>query len=87
MPAAIRSGMLWCQPMPLLEVCETLKSFGYRAGARMRLYGEELQITSEPYFEGEHIVVRATSTRAQNAERTVRIPIPIILMASNAKVA
>ena len=73
--------------MPLLEICETLQSFGYRAGARMRLYGEELQITSEPYLDGEHIVVRANSVSAASAERTVRIPIPIIRMASSARAA
>ncbi len=64
-----------------------LQSFGYRAGARMRLYGEDLQITSEPFLDGEHIVVRATSARGAGDERTVRIPIPVIRMASAAKAA
>ena len=53
----------------------------------MRLYGEELQITSEPYLDGEYIVLRATSVRAASAERTVPIPIPIIRMASSARAA
>ena len=35
------------------EVCKTLQSLGYRSGQKVRLYGEELQITSDPFLDGE----------------------------------
>jgi hypothetical protein len=63
------------------EVCKTLQSLGYRSGQKVRLYGEELQITSDPFLDGEHIAVQAINIGKTSIQKVVRIPITIVHIA------
>jgi len=46
---------------------------GYAASKRVKLYGEEYEIVSDPFLEDEVIVVEA-KTRKDPVVRVVRLP-------------
>jgi len=54
-------------------VCARLRKIGYSRSQSVKLYGEVLELLSDPYPEGDHFVVDAHSPR-HPATRVVRIP-------------
>lgn len=63
-------------------LCAKLQSLGYAPNSTVRIYGEEFQVLSSPFPEGNGVAVEAKSTR-KHAEsvRKLRIPLPIIQVA------
>jgi len=55
------------------DVCQRLKRFGYSPTRHIKQYGEELEITLEPFEEGARFVVRVR-TENQSDERLLTIP-------------
>jgi hypothetical protein len=51
------------------EVCARVRNLGYAASGRVRLYGEEFEVVSDPFPEADGIAVRVTSKK----NRTIRI--------------
>jgi hypothetical protein len=60
-------------------ICERLKKFGYASEHRIRLYGEELHLVSNPVADEIGYSVLAVMVRSGNL-RHVRIPLSIVGM-------
>ena len=63
-------------------ICERLKSLGYAREHSIRLYGEELKLTSNPIADGDGFAVEVV-TRAAAVKR-VRLPVVNVLEAEMA---
>jgi hypothetical protein len=63
--------------LDLTDVCTRVKHLGYGASQRVKLYGEEYEVVSDPFIDGEGIAVRAKSKRNPHV-RTVQLPSTIL---------
>lgn len=61
------------------EVGERLKALGYARPNRIRMYGEEFDLTSNPIQEDNGFAVEAISRKSGIARR-LRIPLSILQM-------
>jgi len=59
------------------EVGERLKALGYAHPNRIRMYGEEFDLTSNPIPEGNGFAIEAISRKSGLARR-LRIPLSIL---------
>ena len=59
------------------EICAKIKNMGYAASKRVRLYGEEYEIVSDPFLEDQEIVVQA-KTKKNPTVRMVRLPSTVL---------
>jgi len=66
------------------KVCATLRSLGYSVSKRIRLYGEELQATSDPFPAEGGFAIRVRSRNSPEDERTVQIPLSVVEVARHA---
>jgi septum formation topological specificity factor MinE len=65
----------------LVNLSASLKQLGYTTGNQIKLYGEVLEVISEPIVIAEDTVqVDATETKSGQSKR-VSIPLPIVHMA------
>jgi hypothetical protein len=60
-------------------ICQRLKKFGYASERRIRLYGEELHLVSNPIADGAGYSVLAIAARSGNL-RHMRIPLTVVSM-------
>jgi hypothetical protein len=60
-------------------ICERLKKFGYASERRIRLYGEELHLVSNPVADETGYSVLAVAVRSGNL-RHMRIPLSVVGM-------
>jgi len=58
--------------------CARIKDLGYVAGKRLNLYGEHLEIVSDPFTEGDCVAVRAISENDPTI-RTIQLPMSILV--------
>lgn len=49
------------------EICERLKVLGYAHGKRIRVYGEEFDLTSNPVADGSGFAIEAISRQSGDA--------------------
>jgi hypothetical protein len=70
----------------LLHICDRLKAMGFSESKRIRIYGEEIEVTSNPFPDGNGIAVRGMSKREARI-RIVRLPLPVVQAAAPKKVA
>jgi hypothetical protein len=61
------------------ELCERLKALGYACLNRIRMYGEEFDLTSNPIQDENGFAVEAISRKSGNS-RKLRIPLSILQM-------
>lgn len=60
---------------------ETIKKLGYAHNSHIRLYGEVLQLVSDPIVEGDKVVfVEGMEIKSRSVKR-LRIPLPVLIMA------
>jgi hypothetical protein len=59
------------------ENCAHIKKLGYIAGKHMNLYGEHMELVSDPFVEGDCVAVHAISSSNHNV-RTIDLPISIL---------
>jgi hypothetical protein len=64
------------------EFCERLKVLGYTHHARIRIYGEDFDLTSNPIEEDNGFAIEAVS-RKSGQHRRLRIPIHVVQMIRN----
>jgi hypothetical protein len=57
----------------VLEICAHIKHLGYGASARVRLYGEEFEVLSDPFPEAGGIAVQVKTKKDSNM-RVLRLP-------------
>jgi len=80
----ISSSTLESQSM--LEICARVKHLGYTTSGRVRLYGEEFEVVSEPFADSEGIAVHAKSRKNPNV-RVVRLPATVVQSARRSRAA
>ena len=59
------------------EICAHLKHLGYAPSKRIRLYGDEFEVLSDPFPEGDGIAVQVT-TKKDSSIRVLRIPATVL---------
>jgi len=63
--------------------CMKLISLGYARSNRVRLYGQELQLVSDPFSKEGAIVVEVKGT--DEISRTMRLPLSVVQVAAEKK--
>jgi len=64
-----------------IGLCERLKKLGFAQENRLRLYGEEFELLSDPFIVGNDLVFVDAIERKSRIPRRIRIPLPIVKMA------
>jgi hypothetical protein len=59
------------------EICAHVKHLGYSASSRVRLYGEEFEVVSDPFPEADGIAVRVR-TKKDSKIRLLQIPATVL---------
>jgi len=60
---------------------DRLKKLGFTVGTRMKLYGEEFEVASEPIIVDENTVMVDAIKRKSGERKQVRVPLPILKVA------
>lgn len=62
---------------PVLEnnISERFKQLGYMPSKKIRLYGRDCEVVSEPFMEGRNVAIQV---RIDKEIRTVRLPSTIL---------
>jgi len=61
----------------VLEVCARVRHLGYAASRRVRLYGEEFEVVSDPFPEADGIAVQVRS-KSNPTVRIMQIPATVL---------
>ena len=59
------------------EACARLKHLGYVASRRVRIYGEEFELLSDPFPQADQIAIRAMA-KSDSRSRILRLPVTIM---------
>jgi hypothetical protein len=70
----------------LCDLCDRLIQLGYAQSKRVRIYGEEFEMVSNPFPQGKGVAVQAVSKR-EPKPRVLQLPLPILQMAVRKKTA
>jgi hypothetical protein len=62
----------------LAEICARVRSLGYAASKRIRIYGEELEIVSDPFPDSGGIAIHVR-TGDESRTRILRLPAMLLL--------
>lgn len=66
------------------RVCSALKTLGYTASKKIRLYGQEVEATSDPFPAEGGFAIRVKSGKPPQRERKLQIPLSVIEVARRA---
>jgi hypothetical protein len=58
-------------------VCAQVKHLGYAAAERIRLYGEEYEVVSDPFPEDDGIAVHV-KTKSNSTVRVLQLPATVV---------
>ena len=72
------------QSLEVQEVCVRLQNMGYAESKRIRIYGQEFEVVSNPFPHENGIAIRAFSKR-DTQTRTLRLPLPVVQMVTRQK--
>src|SRR6202162_245475 len=70
---------------PVSDICTHVKHLGYATSRRIRLYGEEFEVVSDPFPEANGVAVHVT-TKKDPRVRLLRIPVTVLQSAKRAAV-
>lgn len=59
------------------EMCDHVKHLGYAASGRIRLYGEEFEVVSDPFPEDDGIAVHV-KTKSDATVRVLQLPATVV---------
>ena len=59
------------------EICRDVKNLGYGVSGRIRLYGEEFEVISDPFPEADGIAVHV-KTKKDSRIRVLQLPATIL---------
>jgi hypothetical protein len=65
------------EPPSISEVCARVRHLGYAASGRVRLYGEEFEVVSDPFPEADGIAVHVT-TKKDTKIRVLQLPATVL---------
>jgi hypothetical protein len=71
---------------PDKETCSKLISLGYARSNRVRLYGQEVQLVSDPFPEEGGIAVEVVSQN-QPVSRRMKLPLSVLQMTAKKRTA
>jgi hypothetical protein len=63
--------------LPTSEVCARIRQFGYAASQKIRIYGEEFEVLSDPFPSDGGIAIQVRSKRTSQA-RVLQLPATVI---------
>ena len=63
------------------ETCRKLISLGYARSNRVRLYGLEVQLVSDPFPHGDGGIAVEVLERNASPSRTLRLPLSVVQVA------
>jgi hypothetical protein len=61
------------EPSSVSDVCAHIKDMGYAPSGRVRLYGEDFEVVSDPFPQDDGIAVHAKSLRRDAKNNPVRV--------------
>jgi len=61
----------------VMEICANVKRMGYAASSRVRLYGEEFEVLSDPFPEDGGVAVHVKSTKDSRIS-VLRLPATVL---------
>ena len=64
------------------KTCLKLISLGYARSNRVRLYGKEVQLVSDPFPHQEGGIAVEVVQGAESSSRTIRLPLSVLQVAS-----
>jgi len=64
------------------DTCKKLISLGYGRSNRVRLYGQELQLISDPFPHLDGGIAVEVVSKSEPVSRTVKLPLPVLHVAS-----
>ena len=64
------------------DLCERLKQMGFKHENQIRLYGQRFELQGEPMVLGDGVILMDAVETNSGCLRRIRIPLPIINMAS-----
>jgi hypothetical protein len=59
------------------EICADVKNLGYGVSGRIRLYGEEFEVISDPFPEADGIAVHV-KTKKDSRVRVLQLPATVL---------
>lgn len=62
---------------PSTDLCAQIKKFGYAASQKIRIYGEEFDVLSDPYPNPDGIAIEVRSTKTAQ-KRVLQLPATIM---------
>ena len=74
--------MTQVEPSKDRETCRKLISLGYARSNRVRLYGKEVELVSDPFPHREGGIAIEVAESKQSASRTVKLPLSVVQVAS-----
>jgi len=74
------------ESLSVVDICDRVKHLGYTVSKKVRLYGEEFEVVSEPFSDADGIAVRVKS-RNNPEVRTVHLPATVLQSVKRRKVA
>jgi hypothetical protein len=63
------------------DTCRRLSRLGYARSSRVRLYGQELKIVSEPFVHDQGGIAVEVVADSNPTKRTMRLPLPVVQVA------
>jgi hypothetical protein len=61
----------------ITEMCAHVKHLGYAASGRIRLYGEDFEVVSDPFPEDDGIAVHVR-TKSDSIVRVLQLPATVV---------
>ena len=58
--------------------CARIKELGYSTSRHVHMYGEDFEIVSDPFPDGDGVAVEAITSK-NPARRTLRLPVAILV--------
>jgi hypothetical protein len=67
------------------DTCRKLISLGYARSNRVRLYGQEVQLISDPFPHRDGGIAVEVVAKSESISRTLKLPLPVLRVAGNKK--
>ncbi len=67
------------------DTCKKLISLGFARSNHVRLYGQELQLVSDPFPQDDGGFAIEVRAKAESTTRTMKLPLPVVHVASSAQ--
>jgi hypothetical protein len=74
--------MTQVEPSKDRETCRKLISLGYARSNRVRLYGQEVELVSDPFPHRDGGIAVEVAESKQTASRVVKLPLSVVQVAT-----